>query len=120
MRRSCAKACIWCGLAALNYKDCSKPSKKELMRTVAQAMRLHQPVEPSRSKEKTKYKPEVAIREPWDPNRVIGNVIGNENRALIDLETIGRDLIRVQFAFLHTLLVVKIETKALATAVKVC
>ena len=68
------KACLWCGLAVHNDKDCRKCLNQEPMRTAAQEMRLQQPVGKTRSKEKTKQKPQVAIREPLDPNLVFVKV----------------------------------------------
>ena len=88
------------------------------MRTAAQEMQLQQPVGETRSKEKTKQKPQVAVREPLDPNRVFVNVKGHPALALIDLQTIGGDLIRAQFVYLYKLPVVKIEPETLATAIK--
>ena len=35
MRRIPEKACLWCGLAVHNYKDCSKRLNKEPMRPAA-------------------------------------------------------------------------------------
>ena len=72
----------------------------------------------TRSKEKTKRKPQVPIREPLDPNRVFVKVNGHRALALIDLQTIGGDLISAQFVYLYKLPVVKIEPKTLATAIK--
>ena len=88
------------------------------MRTAAQEMQLPQPVGKTKSKEKTKRKPQVAIREPHDPNRVFVKVNGHPALALIDLQTIGGDLISAQFVYLYKLPVVKIEPKTLATAIK--
>ena len=81
-------------------------------------MQLQQPVGKTRSKEKTKRKPQVAIIEPLDPNRVIVKVNGHPALALIDLQTLGGDLISAQFVYLYKLPVVKIEPKTLATAIK--
>ena len=44
MKRIREKACLWCGLAGHNYKDCRKRLNKEPMRTAAQEMQLRQPV----------------------------------------------------------------------------
>ena len=88
------------------------------MRTATQEMQLQQPVGKTRSKQKTKQKPEVAIGEPLDPNRVFVKVNGHPALALIDLQRIGGDLISAQFVYLHKLPVVKIEPKTLATAIK--
>ena len=118
MRRIHEKACLWCGLAAHNYKDCRKRLNKEPMRTAAQEIQLQQPVGNTRLKEKTQQKPHVAIREPLDPNRVFVKVNGHPALALIDLQTIGGDLISAQFVYLYKLPVVKIEPKTLATAIK--
>ena len=85
MRQICENACLWCGLAVHNYKDCSKRLNKEPMRTAAQEMQLQQPVGKTRSKERTKQKPQVAVREPLDPNRVFVKVNGHPALALIDL-----------------------------------
>ena len=57
MKRILEKACLWCGLAVHNSKDCRKRLNEEPMRTAAQEMRLQQPVGRTRSKEKTKQKP---------------------------------------------------------------
>ena len=88
------------------------------MRTTAQEMQLQQPVGITRSKEKTKQKPHVAIMEPIDPNGVFGKVNGQPALAPIDLQTIGGDLISAQFVYLYKLPVVKIEPKTLATAIR--
>ena len=88
------------------------------MRTAAQEMQLQQPVGKTRSKEKTKRKPQVAIRKPLDRNRVFVKVNGHPALALIDLQTIGGDLISAQFVSLYKLPVVKIEPKTLATPIK--
>ena len=88
------------------------------MRTEAQEMQLQQPFGGTRSKEKAKPKPRVAIREPLDPNRVLVKVNGHLALVLIDLQTIGGDLISAQFVYLYKLPVVKIEPKTLVTAIK--
>ena len=88
------------------------------MRTAAQEMQLQQPVGNTRSKQETKQKPQVAFRKPLDPNRVFVKVNGHPAFLLIDLQTIGGDLISAQFRYLHKLPIVKIETKTLATAIK--
>ena len=111
MRRIREKACLWCGLAVHNYKDCRKRLNKEPMRTAAQEMQLQQPVGKTRSQEKTKQKPQEAIRESLDPNRGFVKVNGHPALALIALQTIGRDLISAQFVYLYKLPVVKIEAK---------
>ena len=100
MRRIREKACLWCRLAVHNYKDWRKRLNKEPMRTAAQEMQLQQPVGKTRWKEKTKQKPQVAVREPLDPNRVFVKVNGHPALALIDLQTIGGDLISAQFVYL--------------------
>ena len=93
MRRIREKAYLWCGLAGHNYKYCRERLNKEPVKTAAQEMQLQQPVGKTRSKENTKQKPQVAIREPLDPNRGFVKVNGHPALALIDLQTIGRDLI---------------------------
>ena len=72
----------------------------------------------TRWKEKTKQKPKVAIRESLDTNGGFVKVNSHPALALIDLQTIGRDLISAEFVYLHKLPVVKIEAKTLATAIK--
>ena len=67
---------------------------------------------------RSKRKPQVAIRKPLDPNRVFVKVNGHPALALIDLQTIGGDIISPQFVYLYKLPVVKIEPKTLATASK--
>ena len=78
------------------------------MRTAPQEMQLQQSVGKTRSKEKTKQKPQVATREPHHPNRVLGKVNGHPALALIDLQTMGGGLISAQFVYLYELPVVKI------------
>ena len=118
MRRIREKARLWCGLAGHNYKDCRKRLTTEPMRTAAQEMQLQQPAGKTSLKEKTKQKPQVAVREPLDPDRVFVKVNGHTALALIDLQTIGGDLISAQFVYLYKLLLVKIEPKTTATAIK--
>ena len=118
MRRIREKACLWCGLAGHNYKYCRKRLNKGPMRTAAQEMQLQQPVGKTRSKEKTKQKPQVAVREPLDLDRVFVKLNGHPALALIDLQTIGGDLISTQFVYLYKLPVVKIESETLATAIE--
>ena len=60
----------------------------------------------------------MPIRELLDPNRVFVKVHSHTANALLDLQTIGIDLSSVQFVYLYKLPVVKIEPKALATAIK--
>ena len=72
-------------------------------------MQLQQPVGKTRSKEKTNGKRRVAIRERHDSNRVFVKVTGHPALPLIDLQTIGGDLISAQFVYLYKLPVVKIE-----------
>ena len=81
-------------------------------------MHLQQPVCETRSTEKTNRKPQVAIRQPLLPNRVFVKVKGHPAVPLIDLQTIGEDLISAQFVYLYKLPVVKIEPKTLATAIE--
>ena len=81
-------------------------------------MQSQQPVGKTRSKEKTKQKAQVAGREQLDPNRVFVKVNGHPALVLIDLQTIGGDLISPQFVYLYKLPVVEIEPKTLATAIK--
>ena len=109
---------LWYGPAAHNCKECTMPVNKESMRTAAQEMRLQQPARKTRSKEKTKQKPEVAIGEQLDLNRVFVQVNGHPALALIELQTIAGDLISAQFVYLCKLPVVQIEPKTLASAIK--
>ena len=88
------------------------------MSTAAQEMQLQEPVGQTWLQEETKQKPQVAIREPLDLNRVLVKVNGHPALALIDLQTIGGDLISPQFVYLYELPVVKMEPKTLATAIK--
>ena len=81
-------------------------------------MQLHQAVGRTRSKERTKQKPQVAIREPLDPNLVFVNVNAHLTLTPMDLQTIGGDLISAQFVYLYKLPVAKIEPKTLVTANK--
>ena len=81
-------------------------------------MQFQQPVGKTRSEEKTKQKPEVASSEPLDPNRVFVKVNGHPALALIDLQTIGGDLISAHVVYLYKLPLVKIEPETLATAIK--
>ena len=118
MRCGREKACLWCRLAGHNLKECRKCLNEEPMMTMAQEMQLQRPVGKTRLKEKTKQKPQVAIRSPLDPNRVCVKVTGHLALALIDLQTMGGDLIRAQFVYLYKLPVVKIEPNTLATAIK--
>ena len=101
MTRFREKLCSWCGLAGHNVNECSKSLNQEPMRPAAQEMQLHQPVGTTRFKEKTKQIPQVAIREPLDPNRVFVKVNGHPTLARIDLQTIGGDLISEQFVYLY-------------------
>ena len=64
-------------------------------------MQLQQAVGKTRLKEKTKQKPQVAIWEPLDQNRVFGKVKGYLALALINLQTIGGELIRAQVGYLY-------------------
>ena len=80
----------------------------EPMRPAAPQMHLQQPVGTIRSKEQNEQKPQVAIREPLDPNRVFVQLNGHPALAQIDLQTIGGDLIGEQCVYLHKLPVVKI------------
>ena len=118
MRRICEKTCSCCGLVGHNYKHYRKRPNKEPARTAVRELQLQQPVGKHSSKEKTKQKPQVAIRKPLDPNRVFVKVNGYPAPALIDLLTIGGDLISAQFVYLYKLPVVTIEPKTLATAIK--
>ena len=118
MSRIGEKACLWCGLAGHNYKDCRERLNKEPMMTAAQEMQLQQPVGKTRSKDQTKQKPQVAIREELDPNRVFVKLHSHPALTLIDLQTIGGDLISAQFVYLYKLPVDTIEPKTLATAIK--
>ena len=118
MRRIREKACLCCGLAGHNNKDCRKRLNKEPVRTAAQEMQLQQPVGKTMSKEKTKQKPQVAITEQLNPNRVFDKVNGHPALTLIYLQTIGGDFISAQFLYLYKLPLVKIEPKTLATAIK--
>ena len=68
MSRVRKKVGLWCGLATHNFTECRTRLNKEPLRTAAQAMQLQQPVGETRSKEETKQKPPVAIRDPLDPN----------------------------------------------------
>ena len=88
------------------------------MRTAAPEMQLQQPVGKTRSKEKTKQKPQVAISEPLDPNRVFVKVNAYLALAPIDLQTIVGDLISAEFVYLYKLPVLKIEPRTLVTAIK--
>ena len=88
------------------------------MRTAAEEMQLQQPVGKTRSKEENKQKPQVAVGEPLDPNPVFVNVEGHPALALINLQTIGGDLISARFVYLYKLPVVKLDPKTLATAIK--
>ena len=88
------------------------------MRTAAKEMQLQRPVGKTRLKARSKQKPQVAIRESLDPNRVFVKVNGHPVLAPIDLQTIGGDLISAQFVYLYKLPVVKIAPKTLATAIK--
>ena len=72
----------------------------------------------TRSKEKNKQKPQLTSREPLDPNRVFVKVNRHPALALIDLQTIGGDLISAEFVYWYKLPVVKIAPKTLATAIK--
>ena len=101
MSRIREKAYSCCGLAAHNYKDCRKQLNKEPLRTAAQKMQLQRPVGKNRSKNKTKQKPQVAIREPPDTNRVFVMVNGHPTLSLIELQTIGVDLISAQVVYLY-------------------
>ena len=71
----------------------------------------------TRSQGNTKLKPQVAIREPLDPNGIFVKVNGHPPLALIDLQTIGGDRIRAQLVYLYKPPLVKIEPKTLATAI---
>ena len=88
------------------------------MRTAAQEMQQQQPVGKTRFKEKTAQKPQVAIREQLDPNRVFVKVNSHAALALIDLQTIGGDLISAQFVYLYKLPIVILEPRTFATAIK--
>ena len=85
MRHVHEKGYLWHGLAAHNVKECRKRPNKEPMRTAAQELQLQQPVYETRSNEKNKYKPQVAIREPDDSNRAFVKVNGHPARAPNDL-----------------------------------
>ena len=67
---------------------------------------------------KTKQKRQVTIRKQLDPNRVFVKLNSHPALALIDLQTIGGDLIRAQFVYLYKLPVVIIEPKTSATTIK--
>ena len=118
MRRIREKACLWCELVGYTHKDCRKRLNKQPMRTAAREMQLQQPVGKTRLKEKTKQKPQVAIRERLDPNRVFGKVNGHPTLSLIDLQTIGGDPISAQLVYLYKLPVVKILRKTLDSTIK--
>ena len=79
------QVCLWCGLAGDNIKELRKRLNKELIRSVAQEMQLQQPVRKTRLKGKIKQKPQVAIREPLNPNRIFVKMNGHLGLALIDL-----------------------------------
>ena len=81
-------------------------------------MQLQQPVGKTRSEESQKQKPQLAFREPLNPNQGVIKVSGHPVLAPIDLQTIGRDLISAQFVYLYKLPLVKIEPKTLVTAIK--
>ena len=63
------------------------------MRTAAQEMDRQQAVGKTRSKEKTKQIPQVAIRDPLNGNRVLVKVNSHPALALNDLQTITGNLI---------------------------
>ena len=88
------------------------------MRTAAPEMQLQQPVCKTRNKGKTKQKPQGAIWEPLHPNRVFVRMNGHQALAQIDLQTIGGDLISLQFVYLYKLLVRQIEATTVATTSK--
>ena len=118
MRHIRETPCSWYGLAGHDFKGYWKRLNKVPIRTAAQEMRLQQPACITKSKKKTKQKPQVAIREPLTSNRVFVKWNGHQTLPPIDLQTIGGDLISTQFVCLYKLLVVKIEPKTLATAIK--
>ena len=72
----------------------------------------------TRYKEQNKQKPQVAISEPLNPNRVFVKVNGHPALALIDLQTIRADVIRVQFGYLYKLPLVSIQPKTIATPIR--
>ena len=91
---------------------------EEPMRTGKQEMQLQQPVGNSTSKEKTKQKPRVAISEPLNPNGLFVKLNCHAALALIDLETMGEDIICAQFVHFYKLAGVKIQPETIATGVK--
>lgn len=64
-------------------------------------MQLQQPEVKSRSKAMIKQTPQVAIKEPLDPNRVFIKLNGHPVLALVDLQNVRCDLISAQFVCLY-------------------
>ena len=118
MRPVREKAYSWCGLGIHNFAEYRQWLNKEPIRTAAQEMQLQQLVGKPRLEEEHKQKPQVAIREPLDPNLVFVEMHRHSALAPIDQQTIGADLISEQFVYLYKLSVVKIEPKTLATTIE--
>ena len=112
-----AKVCLWWGLAAHNFAKCMGTLTKQPIRPAVQEMRLQQPVRKTRFRAKREQEPQVVLEKPLHPNRVFVKVNGHPAIALIDLQTIGGELINAQFMYLYKLSRVKIETKTLAMAI---
>ena len=120
MRRIHKRFCLSCGLAGHMFKECRKHLIKEPMRPAAREKQLQQHLSKTSAKKKFKQKPQVAIREPLNPNWVFGKVNGHPALALIYVQTIRGVLISAQFVYLYKLTEVKIQRNTLATAIKGC